>query len=197
MILGDITSWNILFNSAWNFSVAVILWPPYLLGYRMNWLADPKDQIKQYHPFQINFLCSLTQIAQLFLIFPTKEMLLANSPKKFNFFPETPQTTFLTRLAQFSPNLFIIVISVSVSNHNFIFIFWIVMKTNFLSRDVLFEILLIFSLLTYFLFLVHFLICNKYSNANNPFWNYSVIRVVNKFANEIQIWRDWVRCFFP
>ena len=104
--------------------------------------------------------------------FPMKEMLPANSRKKFNFLPDTPRETFLEvnklGLPSFFPSLFINFIGWScVSNCNFLFILLIVTKTYFLFGNVSLENLFIFSfrlsilpnlftLLTYFLFLLHF-----------------------------------------
>ena len=163
-------SGNFLFNPVLNFSVAVmVLVVTVFTCCRTNWLAGPKDRIRQCHLFRINSLCFFSTSTTVLLIFPTKEkMLPVNTPEKLTFLPDTPPATFLEINKLGSTSFFrvfslIIVISDPVSNYNFIFILLIVIKGNFLFGCVSFDNLLIFSfhlsplpniftLLTYFFF---------------------------------------------
>lgn len=112
---------------------------------------------------------------RFFFVFPTKEMLQLNSPKKFNLLPETPCTSLsdVNKLGLpifLHVSSFMIVISDPVSSCNFIFTLLICKKKkNFLFCDVLLISLLgflyllrIFILFTYVFLFSIFCICNTY-----------------------------------
>ena len=89
------TSGNFLFNSVLNFSVVVIA----LFTWLQNELIDRSQRSNKTIPYVSNkFVVFFNTSATAFFVFcffPTKEMVQANSHKRFNFFPETPRATFL------------------------------------------------------------------------------------------------------
>ena len=102
------TSENFLFNSVLNFSVAVISLVVTLFTWLQNELIGRSERSNKAiqsvpNKFVVIFYTSIAA----FLIFPMKETLQANSPKKFNFLLDTPQATFLEVLTYtvFFPSL--------------------------------------------------------------------------------------------
>ena len=120
-------SGNFLFKSVFNFSVTEILLVS-VLTWLQNELIGWSQRSNKTIPSVPNkfvgfFITSTTDL----LIFPMKEMLQANSPKNFHFFPDTLRVIFLEFNKQGLSSVFlvfslIIVISDPESNCKIIFL---------------------------------------------------------------------------